>query len=195
MIDTKKSRGRPRKLDKTAATQAAMALFWQKGYDAVGITELTGALGVKPPSLYAMFGNKAGVLEAAMESYHVLVGDTFAPAFDAKTPDAFLDAFLQCAVTSYTAHDGKGCLVLDGTRNATDPDAITLSNQQRDAFAATLRTKLSELGVAKPDDMTKACVVAMTGLSGCARMGMPADALSKSAHLLAAGILTDLAEA
>src|SRR3954468_24300190 len=50
--------GRPRSFDEQAALEKAMRVFWQKGYDGTSISDLTAALGINPPSLYAAFGNK-----------------------------------------------------------------------------------------------------------------------------------------
>ena len=63
------SRGRPRSFDLDQAIDIAMKLFHARGYDAVGVAELVAALGIKPPSFYAAFGSKAGLLERALERY------------------------------------------------------------------------------------------------------------------------------
>jgi AcrR family transcriptional regulator len=42
----------------TPALDAAMLLFWQKGYEATGVADLTKAMGITPPTLYASFGNR-----------------------------------------------------------------------------------------------------------------------------------------
>ena len=46
--------------------ETALALFHERGYDAVGVAELSQATGVKPPSLYAAFGSKQGLFERAV---------------------------------------------------------------------------------------------------------------------------------
>ena len=54
----KKARGRPRSFDREAALNAAMEVFWTKGYESASISDLTAAMGINPPSLYAAFGDK-----------------------------------------------------------------------------------------------------------------------------------------
>lgn len=62
-------RGRPRSFDREAALQAAMDVFWKKGYEATSIHDLTDAMGINPPSLYAAFGDKEHLYLAAVERY------------------------------------------------------------------------------------------------------------------------------
>lgn len=50
-------RGRPRNFDRDAALDKAMNLFWRNGYEATSINDLTKAMEINPPSLYASFGN------------------------------------------------------------------------------------------------------------------------------------------
>jgi len=71
VTDAKKehTRGRPRCFDRTEAVKTALALFRQRGYDGVGVAELSQALGIKPPSLYAAFGNKHGLFVEAIKIY------------------------------------------------------------------------------------------------------------------------------
>lgn len=67
MERTPKSRGgRPRGFDREAAIDVALRLFWRHGYEGVSIADLTAAIGVAAPSLYAAFGSKADLYRAAL---------------------------------------------------------------------------------------------------------------------------------
>ncbi|WP_028135736.1 TetR/AcrR family transcriptional regulator [Bradyrhizobium japonicum] len=61
--------GRPREFDAEAALDQAMEVFWRHGYEGATIAQLTEAMGINPPSLYACFGNKEGLLKAALDRY------------------------------------------------------------------------------------------------------------------------------
>ena len=61
--------GRPLSFDRAAALAVAMRLFWQHGFEATSIAELTQAMGITPPSLYAAFGDKRGLFREAVALY------------------------------------------------------------------------------------------------------------------------------
>ncbi|MEM1389326.1 MAG: TetR/AcrR family transcriptional regulator [Pseudomonadota bacterium] len=186
MTDTKKMRGRPRKLDPDNAARIAMALFWRKGYDAVGIADLTDALGVKSPSLYAAFGNKANIFAASLAAYDGIVGPGFAPAFTERSVQGFTARLLEIAADFYTADPTlPGCLVLDGARNSDDPEAKAHAEQHRTRFTAAIEKRLAELGAEDAGDLAIALTIAMLGLSGAARSGIDPRAIKQSAKALA----------
>jgi AcrR family transcriptional regulator len=62
-------RGRPRSFNEGAALEKAMHVFWRKGYDAAALSDLTKAMGINPPSLYAAFGNKESLFLKVLERY------------------------------------------------------------------------------------------------------------------------------
>lgn len=62
-------RGRPRNFDADAALEKALAVFLRLGYDATSLDDLTEAMGINRPSLYAAFGNKASLYNAALQLY------------------------------------------------------------------------------------------------------------------------------
>jgi AcrR family transcriptional regulator len=66
---TAKPRGRPRSFDRDKALERAMQLFWRQGYEATSLNELTRAMGINPPSLYAAFGDKQQLYLEALERY------------------------------------------------------------------------------------------------------------------------------
>ncbi len=72
-----RSRGRPRAFDREAALAQATRLFWSKGYEATSIADLTEAMGIGSPSLYAAFGSKEALYAAALDHYR----NTYEPLF------------------------------------------------------------------------------------------------------------------
>jgi TetR/AcrR family transcriptional repressor of nem operon len=61
--------GRPRTFDETTVVERAMELFWLKGYEAAGLTELLEHMGISRQSLYDTFGNKRGLFMRVIEHY------------------------------------------------------------------------------------------------------------------------------
>lgn len=62
-------RGRPPEFDRDQVLDAAVLVFWEKGYDGASISDLTAAMGIERPSLYAAFDNKRGLFVAAIDRY------------------------------------------------------------------------------------------------------------------------------
>ena len=77
--------GRPRAFDKDEALDRAMTVFWTKGYEGASLSELTKAMGINAPSLYAAFGNKEGLLRAALDRYGQLRAAFMTHALEAPT--------------------------------------------------------------------------------------------------------------
>jgi AcrR family transcriptional regulator len=61
--------GRPIKFDKDAALEAAMLLFWERGYEGTSMADLTEAMGLNPSSIYAAFGDKHALFSLAVKRY------------------------------------------------------------------------------------------------------------------------------
>lgn len=64
-----KARGRPLSFDREAVLDKAMHVFWEHGYEAASIADLTAAMGITPPSLYTAFGDKEHLFLEAIEAY------------------------------------------------------------------------------------------------------------------------------
>src|SRR6476620_9841235 len=62
-------RGRPRAFDPDAALERAMHVFWAKGYEGASLSDLTRAMRINRPSLYAAFGNKEQLFRKALDRY------------------------------------------------------------------------------------------------------------------------------
>ena len=130
-------RGRPRQFDTEEAIAVAQGLFHARGYDRVGVEEISMLLGIRPPSFYAAFGSKMGLYQRVLERY----GSTDAiPLSQLLRPDApvaeCLAAVLEEAARRYAAHPAAtGCLVLEGT-HCTDEDARQAACDARTALLA-----------------------------------------------------------
>jgi AcrR family transcriptional regulator len=61
--------GRPISFDKDAALEAAMLLFWERGFEGTSMADLTQAMGLNPSSIYAAFGDKHALFSLAVKRY------------------------------------------------------------------------------------------------------------------------------
>jgi AcrR family transcriptional regulator len=107
--------GRPRSFDMDTALDEAMEVFWRHGYDGASIAELTKAMGINPPSLYAAFGNKEGLLRAALDRYTSRHGQHMGWVLQGATAHEVAERFLMSTAESHT-EPGKppGCLLVQG---------------------------------------------------------------------------------
>jgi AcrR family transcriptional regulator len=69
-----KTRGRPRSFDRDLALERAMLIFWRHGYEATSVQDLTTAMQIAPPSLYAAFGDKERLFLEAVDRYRTRPG-------------------------------------------------------------------------------------------------------------------------
>jgi AcrR family transcriptional regulator len=115
-VKTSRSPGRPRGFDRDVALDAALHLFWQHGYEGVSIADLTAAMGIAAPSLYAAFGSKAQLFKEALELYNDSPGSQTARGFLAEGPiREQVSDFLRGAARAFTdPSTPSGCMVVSG---------------------------------------------------------------------------------
>ncbi|WP_286132944.1 TetR/AcrR family transcriptional regulator [Labrenzia sp. DG1229] len=113
MNDTKKM-GRPRTFDGRQALMAAMNVFWAKGYDGASLKDLTKAMGISGPSMYAAFGDKRELFLKTIDLYGDVDGCAPIVVFEGE-PDIRLAVrgFLEEVIVYATAHESgaKGCFL------------------------------------------------------------------------------------
>lgn len=107
-------RGRPRAFDRAEALQKAMLLFWEKGFQGAAMSELTAAMGINAPSLYACFGSKEGLYREAMALYESGDGAELAAAIAAApTVRDAIEIYLMRSAALFS-RPGKpaGCMIV-----------------------------------------------------------------------------------
>src|SRR3982750_3471953 len=90
-------RGRPREFDEGKALERAMHVFWKRGYEGASLLELTEAMGINRPSMYAGFGNKGELFRKALDRYAEKAGCMVAEAMGEVTARGFIERMLMRA--------------------------------------------------------------------------------------------------
>jgi AcrR family transcriptional regulator len=108
-------RGRPRAFDPDTALEAALRVFWQKGYEGTALSDLTAAMGINRPSIYATFGNKEALFRKALDRYSERTTNFTAEALKEPTARAVAERLL-VGTADLLSRPGnpKGCLVVQG---------------------------------------------------------------------------------
>lgn len=107
-------RGRPRTFDRAAALRDAMAVFWEHGYEGAAMADLTGAMGINSPSLYAAFGSKEELFREAVALYEETEGAAAMAALSTgPTARAAITGALRANAVAYTEPDNpRGCMIV-----------------------------------------------------------------------------------
>ena len=112
-------RGRPRSFDRSAALEKAMEVFWARGYAGASISELTRAMGINPPSLYAAFGSKEALFEEAVGLF-IATDDACTPQLlsgDLSARDSIRTMLMAAARSCVQPDKPTGCLLVLGAAN------------------------------------------------------------------------------
>src|SRR6202166_3926167 len=107
--------GRPRSFDIDGALDRALQVFWRKGYEGASLSDLTKAVGVNRPSLYAAFGDKEALFRKALDRYLTGPAAYTREALKEPTARAVVERLLQGAADLNTApRNPGGCLMVQG---------------------------------------------------------------------------------
>src|SRR6266446_5396063 len=138
-------RGRPRAFDPDAALDRAMHVFWAKGYEGASLSNLTRAMRINRPSLYAAFGNKEQLFRKVLDRYMDGPVAYFGEALAApKARDVVEEIFLGTARMGDDPRIPAGCLMVQGALACGDASVRKEVAARRAASEAALRRRLQK---------------------------------------------------
>ncbi|WP_128825333.1 TetR/AcrR family transcriptional regulator [Acinetobacter sp. V2] len=186
----KKKRGRPKCFDEQQVLQKAMLLFWEHGYEATSISDLTQALEITAPSLYSTFGDKEGLFYRSVDYYLAHEGCPIDTIFvEAKTAKIAVELYLYDIVKRLVQpNKPAGCMVVVAAMNCSD----ATQDVQQNLLDKRIKTKEKLLkrlqqGVEQGDlsshaplqEMTDFYTTVIQGLTIQARDGASSEQLHK----------------
>ncbi|MEU4997169.1 TetR/AcrR family transcriptional regulator [Streptomyces sp. NPDC021622] len=139
-----KQRGRPRSFDRETALEQAIRTFWEHGYEATSVTDLTRAMGIGAPSMYAAFGDKRSLFEEVVRVYGQTYGGFGDRAFaEEPTVRGGVARMLHEAAAKYTepGHP-RGCLVIYAATNCATPEVEASLRDQRNANVGSIESRI-----------------------------------------------------
>jgi len=106
---------RTREFDEGKVLEAAMQLFWEKGYEATSLSDLTSRMGIQRPSIYSAFGDKKELFEAALRRYTMSRASDIRARLQNRSSvkEAFSDFFKSVVVEEYAGDRSRGCFCIN----------------------------------------------------------------------------------
>src|SRR5262249_3094585 len=105
--------GRPKAFDPDVALDAALSVFWARGYEGASLADLTKAMGINKPSLYDTFGDKAGLFRRVVDRYMAQQGVVWELALQEPAARLAVERILNTAADSLTSgRNPHGCLLV-----------------------------------------------------------------------------------
>ncbi|MFV3130052.1 TetR/AcrR family transcriptional regulator [Niveispirillum sp. KHB5.9] len=179
--------GRHREFDVQKALDAALCVFWRKGYEGASYADLTEATGVERPALYAAFGNKEALFRRALERYYELYLDFIPQALAKPTAREVAAHMLYNSVELNTRFpDRTGCFNINGALAVSDgaePMRQTLIDV-RAAGEAQFRERFERAkaegdlpATARPDVLAAFLMAVLHGMAVQAKAGFSRERL------------------
>ena len=185
--------GRPRRFREEDALDAAMRVFWQKGYEGTSLDDLTKAMKINRSSLYSTFGDKEKLFRTVIDRYKAGSMSFVSEALNLKTTRAVVEALLRMSVKflSDPSHP-PGCLSIQGgvACGSGNEEAKQAMIDWRKAGLALLEKSLqsarTEGALRKgvdPKDLARLVMIMMNGLGIQAVNGATAEEMNRAMDL------------
>jgi len=185
--------GRPIGFDKDAALEAAMLLFWERGFEGTSMADLTQAMALNPSSIYAAFGDKHALFQLAVKRYMEIRAQYAVKALEEPTLEKFIRALFDNTVAFLTTPGHPPtCMTLAGAAGCSldATPARDLMTEIRKQNQVALRERLlkarksgelpKEINV---DDYTRYLSTIVAGLSIQAANGSTKAELKRTAQM------------
>ena len=185
--------GRPISFDKDAALEAAMLLFWERGFEGTCMTSLTQAMGLNPSSIYAAFGDKHALFQLAVKRYMETRAQYATEALEKPTLEKVVRALFDNTVAFLTAPGHPPtCMTLAGAMGgsvdaAQARDLMTEIRRQNEVAMKERFLKARKSGELSKDinvdDYTRYLSSILAGLSIQAANGSTKAELQRTAQM------------
>jgi AcrR family transcriptional regulator len=185
--------GRPREFDVDQALDRALKVFWRKGYEGSSLPDLTKAMRINRPSLYAAFGNKAALFKKAIDRYVEGPGAFVREALQQPTAKAVAERLLGGTIDLVTgSRNPRGCFIVQGALACGDSaDRARRELAKRRDASMTELCKRFERAVAEgdlasdasPGDLARFVMTLMHGIAVQAASGASRDELQRTVSI------------
>jgi AcrR family transcriptional regulator len=188
--------GRQREFHPDDALDAALTVFWSKGYEGTSYADLSAVTGVARPGLYSVFGNKEQLFLKVLDRYEAQYLGFMPEALTLPNAKAVIAAILHGSVDLQTTQENtKGCLGINGAIACTEPservrlELVRRRSHSQNALAVRLQQARTEGDLAPdvvPEDLARYVMMMTQGMAIQAKAGATRDELYRVADMLLA---------
>ncbi|MEX2139812.1 MAG: TetR/AcrR family transcriptional regulator [Pirellulales bacterium] len=185
--------GRPREFDLDQVLDRALKVFWRKGYEGTSLPDLTKAMGINRPSLYAAFGNKEALFRKAIDRYLDSYAVHVQEAIEEPTARAVVERLWRGGIELVTdPRNPRGCFMVQSALTCGDEaDCVRREMaRRRSRGEALLRRRFKRAllegdlpSIADPADLARLVVTVAHGLAVQAAGGASRAELKRVAQL------------
>ncbi|KPN95956.1 TetR/AcrR family transcriptional regulator [Lysinibacillus sp. ZYM-1] len=167
---------RTREFDEEKVLEAAMQLFWEKGYEATSLSDLTARMGIQRPSIYSTFGDKKELFEAALRRYTTSRAADIRARLQSHTSvkQAFATFFEEVIAAEYTKDLSNGCFCINTmVELAPHDERFEILTREHQLYLAVIFQETIERGVQAGEfeadmdakSLAQALIVSLIGLT------------------------------
>ena len=156
--------GRTRGFDEEKVLDAAMQLFWEKGYEATSLSDLTDRMGIQRPSIYAAFGDKKQLFETALRRYTMSHAAEVRARLQSHTSvkEAFRAFFESVVADAYTEKQGRGCFCINTmVELAPHDEKFEVLTREHQMYLSVIFQETLERGIQSGELETKSDIKAL----------------------------------
>ncbi|WP_025113599.1 TetR/AcrR family transcriptional regulator [Lysinibacillus fusiformis] len=167
---------RTREFDEEKVLDAAMQLFWEKGYEATSLSDLTARMGIQRPSIYSTFGDKKELFEAALRRYTTSRAANIRARLQShvSVKQAFATFFEEVIQAEYTKDLSNGCFCINTmVELAPHDERFEILTREHQLYLAVIFQETIERGVQAGEleadtdakSLAQALIVSLIGLT------------------------------
>jgi len=167
---------RTREFDEEKVLEAAMQLFWEKGYEATSLSDLTARMGIQRPSIYSTFGDKKELFEAALRRYTTSRAADIRARLQGHTSvkQAFAIFFEEVIAAEFTKDLSNGCFCINTmVELAPHDERFEILTREHQLYLAVIFQETIERGIQSGEleegtdakSIAQALIVALIGLT------------------------------
>lgn len=167
---------RPREFDEEQALDAAMRLFWEKGYEATSLSDLTSRMGIQRPSIYSAFGDKKELFESALRKYTKMHASQIRNKLqhNESVKEAFRSLFTGLVDDEYNQSANKGCFCINTmVELAPHDEKFEILTREHQMYLSAIFQEALERGIRSgelttsmnPKALAQTLVVSLIGLT------------------------------